>query len=134
MALRDFSAGFPRNGQWVLVSGQWDAAAEGEAGGEKRKLCVLANASQRLGIFCAETLTTVKRESGVVVATTRKKLFADPARPMGKHTGRVEFVDEFGGYAEAAQIEFERMTPLTDRNLIPARRLEKMDPGFVPVP
>lgn len=108
MALEHFSRGYPRIGQWVLIDGSV------------------------LGIFSGPLPAAATKKNGVVEATSKLKVFK--TLPTGKTKDWVDLVGEEGEYTGHMLVALDRLTPLLDRNKIPAKRLAKMDPKWQPSP
>ena len=160
MALHDFSAGYPRNGQWVLIEGgrlgifvrDSESKTERRLAGKAKppadaalaKLWTERQEARLAGDFeRADNIRTKMLAAGANVpdddiataVVAVKKLVFSKELPSGKTKGTVDLVkDEDGSYDGRIEVELDKLTPLRDRNRIPKKRLDKMDPGFVPVP
>ncbi len=156
MPLHDFSKGYPRNGQWVLVDGarvgifviESKTKAVRTIGDAKppkdparAKIWNERQEARRVGDYeAADAARTKLLASGgdhpdapiVTVVAAEKKLVLARELPHGRQKGLVHFVDKDGGYAQQELVEFDRITPVLDRRFIPAKRLSTMSKDFVP--
>lgn len=161
MPLQHFSRSYPRGGQWVLVDGArvgifcidgkttakraFKAALEPPADPAHAELWTARQNARLAGDFeTADEIRTKLLAAGcthpdaaiATVLTADKRIVVASELPSGKQKGTVQFVKMPSGENDGApeQIEFDRLTPCTSRDQLPAERLAKMDPAFVPTP